>query len=140
MRALASLRLVLAAVVCTACLAAAPAPALAQEGSATTQHPRARARGDLIKLEEIERSGATDTHELVRRLRPAWFRGARGASSLGVQPTVVVYLNGIRHGGPASLRDIPLGHVLEIRFLDASDATTRFGLGHGAGAIDVITR
>lgn len=134
MRALAFSRLVLTAAVFAACLAAAPAPA--QEA----QHPRTRVRGNLIKLEEIERSGATDTYELVRRLRPAWFRGARGASSLGSQPAVVVYLNGIRHGGPASLRDIPLGHVFEIRFLDASDATTRFGIGHGAGAIDVITR
>ncbi|HEX8695565.1 MAG TPA: hypothetical protein VF746_24340 [Longimicrobium sp.] len=138
MRALAFSRLVLAAAILAACLAAAPA--LAQEGSATAQHPRAAPRGSLIKLEEIERSGATDTYELVRRLRPAWFRGARGASSLGAQPAVVVYLNGIRHGGASSLRDIPLGHVREIRFLDAPDATTRFGIGHGAGAIDVITR
>lgn len=138
MRALALSRLLVLAAALAACLAAAPA--LAQEGGATAQQPRARVRANLIKLEEIESAGATDTYELIRKLRPAWFRGARGASSLGSQPTVVVYVNGLRHGGPASLRDIPLGHVLEIRFLDASDATTRFGIGHGAGAIDVITR
>lgn len=138
MRALAYSRLFLACAALAACLAAVPAPA--QEGSPTVQQPRVRVRGNLISQEEIERAGAIDTYELIRRLRPGWFRGARGTSSMRSQPTVVVYVNGIRHGGSSSLHDIPISHVIEIRYYDANDATTRFGIGHGAGAIDVITQ
>jgi hypothetical protein len=50
-----------------------------------------------------------------------------------------VYLNNVRHGGVMSLRDILVTDIQEIRFISASDATTRWGTGHGSGVIMVRT-
>jgi hypothetical protein len=58
-------------------------------------------------------------------------------NSADAYPTV--YLNNVRHGGVASLRDILVTDIQEIRFINAADATTRWGTGHGSGVIMVRT-
>jgi hypothetical protein len=47
----------------------------------------------------------------------------------------VVYLNGTRYGSVETLRSIHSTSIREIRFLNSSDATTRYGIGHLGGAI-----
>jgi hypothetical protein len=37
-----------------------------------------------------------------------------------------------------ALEDITLSQILEIRYLSANDATTLFGTGNTAGAIQVV--
>jgi hypothetical protein len=53
---------------------------------------------------------------------------------------VVVYVDQTRMGGPSTLAQIPITDVKEIQYLSATDATQRYGTGHGAGAIIVIRK
>lgn len=91
--------------------------------------------------DEIRAKSAIDAYEAVSRLRPDWLR-RRGQVSIRDRRAgeVVVYLDGVRHGGPRSLANIRIEMVLAMEYLGASDATTRFGTGHGGGAILVRTR
>lgn len=112
-----------------------------------------RRTANVITAEEIAASSAPTALELVRQLRPAWLterglRGTGGASAPGAltsQATegpagVVVYRDGIRLGMFASLETVPVETIREVRWLNGRDATQRYGTGHGAGAIEVLTR
>lgn len=112
----------------------------------------ARASGrqaNLITQEEIRQAPPAQTaYDLIRALRPNWLQ-PRGVQSLGspaeTQPgvrqatrgpaSVVVYIDGVRMGGPDALRQIVAANVREARFLGATEASTRFGTDHPAGAI-----
>lgn len=96
---------------------------------------------DVLLPDEIEAIAATTAYDAVSRLRPEWLR-RRGQISLQDPSAgeVVVYLDGVRYGGPRSLETIRVEIVAHMEYLDASDATTRFGTGHGGGAILVRTR
>ena len=96
----------------------------------------------VLIADEIQASGARTVHEAVSRLRPGWLRGRRGRISMQdpAAGEVVVYLDGVRYGGQRALASIRVETVLDLTFLAASDATTRFGTGHGGGAILIRTR
>lgn len=106
--------------------------------SAGTQGGRDR---DLITETEIEESAMLDAFEVVRALRPEFLR-TRGVSSFRATDPVEaqVYVDGVRFGNPDGLRRVPREVLREIRYIDAREATTRFGTGHGAGAILVATK
>jgi hypothetical protein len=53
---------------------------------------------------------------------------------------IMVYVDGVRRGGLDVLQSIGIEQVGELRFLDANDATTRYGTGHVYGAIEVRTK
>ncbi|HEX4935763.1 MAG TPA: hypothetical protein VFV33_21435 [Gemmatimonadaceae bacterium] len=103
----------------------------------------ARGSANVILEEEIAASGATNALEAIQRLRPAMLRG-RGQTTL--EPSA---------GGPIAIMlrvdDVPVGTidqatnigaltVKEIRFINASDATTRFGTGYPMGAVLITTK
>ena len=68
-------------------------------------------------------------------------RGApRGSTNQLEAVDLVVYMNESRLGGSDQLRQIPLSDIREIRYFTAADATTKWGTGHTAGAIQVISR
>jgi hypothetical protein len=46
----------------------------------------------------------------------------------------------VRRGGPEALRQIRIQELEEIRFISATDATTRWGTDHAGGAIEVKLR
>jgi len=109
---------------------------------------------DIITRAEIQ-DRAPDVKtalDVVQRLRPHFLR-ERATGSITTPLTaegnrntaasrqpVQLYVNGARSGVPAAaLRDIPAAAVIDILYLDASDATTRFGTGHDNGAILVRT-
>ena len=46
-----------------------------------------------------------------------------------------MYVSGIRRGEPRTLQNVSLDQVQRVEFIDARDATTRFGTGHAGGAI-----
>jgi len=94
---------------------------------------------DVLTRAEIENSRASDAYELLQQLRPQFLRG-RGSVSMR-NPAVgqpVVYKNEVRHGDIQSLRSILIEEIAEIRFISASDATTRWGTGHAGGVIQVL--
>ncbi len=107
-------------------------------GCASSGQPgqtRPRRNSSLITAEELSELSVSNALEAVRRLRPAWLR-ARGRSGLPV-----IYRNGTRWGGdPRSLEGIRVNVITEMRYLNASDATTRYGTGFTGGVILVVTR
>ena len=92
---------------------------------------------DLIVQTDFEGLSLGTAHDVVRQLRPLWMQ-PRAVG--GVREEPVVYVDNMRRGGLMALREVPATAVLEIRYLDAADATTRLGTGHRAGAILVTTR
>ena len=101
------------------------------------QPGQSRPRGDrnLITAEELSGLSLSSAYEAVRRLRPAWLQ-ARGRP-----PLPVVYRDNTRWGSdPRSLESIRIDAITEMRFLSASDATTRYGTGFTGGVILVVTR
>ena len=101
------------------------------------QPDQARPRRDrnLITADELSGLTVSSAYEAVRRLRPAWLQ-ARGRS-----PLPVIYRDNARWGSdPRSLENIRIDAVRQMRFLSASDATTRYGTGFAGGVILVVTR
>lgn len=97
---------------------------------------------DELERTEIEERGRSDVTamSLIRRLRPGWLR-ARGPNSFndpGAQfPRV--YIDEVRHGELGTLYQIPVSEIYGIQFFSTSDATTRWGTGHPAGVINIVT-
>ena len=102
-----------------------------------------RPERERISIEEIEsvEVQATNAYELVQRLRPLYLRD-QGPQSLvlATSRTPIVYVDNTRLGEVFSLRTIPTAAIQEIKYLSASDATTRWGMNHTAGVIQVTTR
>lgn len=94
----------------------------------------------LITKEELDRTNARDALQAVEVLRPDWLRGRGATSLLGAQPEVVVYLDGQRLGPRQMLAQITVIGIKELRFHGATDATQRWGTGHGGGVIEVVSR
>lgn len=119
-------------------------------GSGNRGSPGDRSRRfDVIERAELARVLRYDALEAIRQLRPRWLRGrGRFISFVGStgQPTVERGEGRVRAYVDGIARDLKLLDMLEtedvasMRFLNASDATTRFGIGHAGGAILVTTR
>ncbi len=97
------------------------------------------ANPNLLTRNEIARAGTSNAYDLIQKLRPLWLR-KRGEGSFFQQSDIVIYLDGTRMGGPDSLKEINSTDIDSLRFLDARQATVRFGSGHVHGAILVKTR
>lgn len=80
-------------------------------------------------------------YQLIERSRPGWLRKRSSAALVNQhqEGDIVVYVNGMRMGGPVSLRDITLEAVGEMRYLNAARAV-RYGMGHQHGVIEVSLR
>ncbi len=96
---------------------------------------------DVIDLEEIHASSASNVWDLIHQVRPNWLR-SRGPSSLRDPAPVypVVYLGDMSYGPLETLRGFSIIGVQEIRFIGATTATTRFGSGHAGGIIQLLVR
>ena len=122
------------------CIVAIALMALVWTGcSARPGTPSARADVNVISAEEIAEANQTDAYSLVQNLRPNWLR-VRGTSSVSGREVVRVYLDGSLLGGTDHLRQIATHSIHRLQYLSGVDATQRFGLDHGAGAILVSTR
>ena len=125
---------------------AAPA-AVASPATAPTAAPQRPARGsaNLITNAEIEAAGIDmlNALQLVERLRPMMMRPRnQTAGSMGAGSTfgVIAYVDDIRLGELDALATVMRGTIREIRYITATDATTRWGTGHSNGVIQVITK
>ena len=106
----------------------------------------ARQNPNLISLDEIVESSAANAYEVIQRLRPNFLRtrgavhGTPGAANAMEMVDLVVYLNENRLGGTDQLRQISTSDIREIRYFNSSEATTKWGPGHSAGAIQIVSR
>ena len=87
----------------------------------------------VITSEELQDVPADDAYEVIQLLRPAWFAQRSGR-------TPQVFVNGSPRGGLSELRTFRREMVTELRYIDSTDATTRWGTGYMAGVIDVTMR
>ena len=96
---------------------------------------------NLITADEIAKSNATNAYEAVERLRPAFLR-TRGSQSLQNQepPTPMVYVDGMRYGTLQTLASVPTIGIVTIQYLNAIEATQRYGFGNEGGAIMIVTK
>lgn len=101
----------------------------------------AQRTSDVITAEELAapavRSG--DALEAVRRLRPR-FLASRGSGSIRVRNagTVQVSLDGGPLQSASYLSRLRAGEIAEIRFLNATDATQRFGTAAASGSVMLV--
>ena len=111
-------------------------------GAGTTAQPDTQPRptrgpADMISEAEINASAYQNALEVVQGLRPTMLR-PRGTSSSQYQ--VVAYMDDVKLIDLNGLSTIPSERVKEIRYINARDATTRWGTGHGSGVILVTTK
>jgi hypothetical protein len=92
----------------------------------------------LITREELVASSATNLFDAVQRLRANWLR-TRGTDSFETPTVIQVYLDNQRVGGVEQLRQLSPLNVSTLRHYDGIQATARWGINHGAGAIVVTT-
>lgn len=90
---------------------------------------------DTITYEDVQDLSVSSAYEAIRRLRPRWLL-SRGTGA----GEVVVFLNERRLGPVSALEGIQTSSIVTMTFIDARDATIRFGSGHSGGIISVITR
>ena len=83
---------------------------------------------------ELEPLYQMTAFEAVQRLRPRWFQTRTGAF-----PTVHVD-GSIRSGGTDILQSLRTSDVQEMSYMNAADATTRFGTNYFSGLILVTTK
>lgn len=93
----------------------------------------------VLSSVEMHATGYADMYQVVQSLRPEWLR-QQGVTSFRGQEEILVYLDGNRMGGVESLRQIVTRSVSTAQFLSGLEATQRWGLNHGMGAIVVSTR
>lgn len=121
-------RLAAAVLLVSLVTACAPARAARPGGNART-----------ITTEEIRNAGQSDAWLLVQMLRPHWL-STRGTSTLHGHEEIKVYLDASLLGGPATLRQVNTSSISLLRFLDGLEASQRWGLDHGNGAIVISSR
>jgi hypothetical protein len=114
----------------------------ASRGSGGTPDP------DVITIDQIARSKATNAFDLIATIRPQMFtahgapttRGDQPATTLGRQALpVVVYIDNVKVGPVAELKALGTMDVREIRYLSPRVATDRWGQNHAGGVIHVTT-
>lgn len=96
---------------------------------------------NVITRLELEAIPPTSAFQAIARLRALWLRGYPGTfQGDRARDYPYVFLDGRPHGTLDSLHQIGTEVIESIRFLSASDATTRFGTGYPAGIIEITTR
>jgi len=99
-------------------------------------------RGSATRLtaEEIENDVSLDLYTIIQRQRPQWLQVRGGVTTSG-PVTIAVIVDGQRQqGGTDYLRSLRGSDVEEVSFMNARDATTRYGTNMTGGAIVVVTK
>ncbi len=94
----------------------------------------------MITRADLDRTSYASAYHAIESLRPAWLYHQGNATISNPNPLPIVYLDGVRSGDLEDLHLISADEVDTIARLSPADATTRWGTGHLAGAIDLRTR
>jgi hypothetical protein len=113
------------------------------EPQTTTVSAPVRPRRDpnVITGEELASRSTLTARQAIEQLRPQFLR-VRGTTTLGNASSadvIWVYFDGTRMGTVEVLNNIGVHEISEIRYLNPSEATNRYGTGHVQGAI-LVTR
>jgi hypothetical protein len=116
-------------------------------GCATSRSSTPTTDPDVITIDQIARSKATNAYDLIATLRPQMFTAHGAPTTRGQQPStpgrqalpVVVYIDNVKVGPVAELKALGTLDVREIRYLSPRVATDRWGENHAGGVIFVTT-
>ena len=118
------------------CVGNAPPP----QTEVVTQAPERRAASrNVLTGDDLDATRFRTAFEVVEALRPHWLR-IRGNTSLRAVESVKVYLDDSLLGTPEQLKQVTTASIASIRFMDGPEASVRWGLDHGHGAIILSTR
>lgn len=96
---------------------------------------------NYITQAEIEYAKVSTAFEAIQRLRPRMLQRRAGSpTDKGEGGEIVVFLDNTKFGFPDQLTSISADRIKEIRFINASDATTRWGTGYTEGVILIVTK
>ena len=96
---------------------------------------------NLITQAEIEYVNVSNAFEAIQRLRPRMLQRRLGSSTdKGEAGEIVVFVDNAKYGYPDQLTSISADRIREIRYINASDATTRYGTGYTEGVILILTK
>ena len=95
-------------------------------------------RSDLLVEEQIRANSFATVYDAIVALRPNWLR-TRGADSFNSPTQIQVYVDNVRVGGIPNLQQISAISAYYVQWYDGIEASARWGLGHGSGAIYVST-
>jgi hypothetical protein len=114
--------------------------ALIATGCASAGNTGSNTDRNRITAEQLARLPASNAYEAVRTLQPQWLdsRGVISMDPAAKPTTAVVFIDGTRAGDLEFLRTIPINTLSEIRYLNAAEASTRYGMGLDRGVIELI--
>jgi hypothetical protein len=133
-------RTLLLVLLLTAGVAACAAPR-AESGAETagSRPERVKRNPSRITAEEIDPARFRTAFNVVQSLRPQWLN-VRGRSSITrAESGVRVFHNGVLVGGAEYLNQVAANSVRLLEYISAIDATQRWGVDFGNGAIVVHT-
>lgn len=100
-------------------------------------------RGNSAELTETQlaATNSDNLYDAIAKLRPAWLsnRGPKSVTDMTLA-TVDVFIGGTMVGNTDYLREVRLLDVRSVRFWNAGEAATRFGMGHQRGVIELVRR
>ena len=99
----------------------------------------ARVDRTMMTQEQMVEHHFATVYEAVEALHSNWLQ-TRGTNSMQTPGIVRVYMDNTSLGGVDALRAIPVRSVMYIQYLDAVQATARYGIDHSQGVIFVSTR
>ena len=133
--------------ICVVTLALSSIGAAGCASSKSTAQPAAQAaspprrNASVVLADELATAQTANVYDAIERLRPQWLKSStnRGAGRGGGYQSseLAVYLETTRYGDIFALKQMSTTDVKSIRYLSASEATTRFGTGNTGGAIIV---
>jgi len=106
--------------------------------STRTSAQATRGSANVITFSEIESApqDANTAYDIVSRLRPMMMRPRNQTAGVaGAEFGVIVFVEDVRLGDVEQLRTVMRSTLYEIRYINATDATTRWGTGYSNGVI-----
>jgi hypothetical protein len=90
----------------------------------------------LILAAELEKSSHHNLYDAVRQLRPSWYtrtvQGRRGENA------IAIYVENQMIGTLSALRRISVFGTEQVRYINATEAQTRYGQSNGGRAAIVV--
>ena len=101
--------------------------------------PKVRADRQLLTRDAILATQYTNMYDVILALRGNWLRTRAAETVQGRNSTVQVYLDNQHLTGADELRSIAPTNIETVRYYDPIQASSRWGMDHGAGAIYILT-
>ena len=128
---------VVLALVVSAC---ASSPDTPLGGEFATSAAASRGTSRLIVRAQLEQLTDRSAYEAIETLNRRWLQPRRGASISRGPSYARIVVDGVSRGELQDLYRLNTGNIETMRYLSASDATTRYGTGYIGGDIEVTMR